>query len=112
MHKKNSLYSFLLSPLTFLVMFDRLSYSKYLFKYVILYVVFKLYLVIKQIIIKYVTIFNFFSKTNKSTAIIKKEWKEYLSVYSLHGSSTPTNWCHATGTGDARGRRFMWSTNC
>jgi hypothetical protein len=45
--KKNSLYSFLLSPLTFLVMFDRLSYSKYLFKYVILYVVFKLYLVIK-----------------------------------------------------------------
>jgi hypothetical protein len=56
------LHSFLLSLLTFSVIFDRLSYSKYLFKYVILYIVFKLYLIIKYIIIKYIIIFNFLIK--------------------------------------------------
>jgi hypothetical protein len=48
-------------------MFYRLSYLKYLFKYIILYVVFELYLVIKQIITKYIINFNFFNKTNGQT---------------------------------------------
>jgi hypothetical protein len=38
----------------FLFIFNYLSYLKYSFKYVKLYVVFDLYLVIKQIIIKYI----------------------------------------------------------
>jgi hypothetical protein len=63
----STLSIFLLSLLTFLIIFDPLSYLKYLFKYVILYVVFKLYLVIKQSIIKYIIIFNFFNNTNGQT---------------------------------------------
>jgi hypothetical protein len=54
-----SLHSFLLLRLIFFVMFDCSSYSKYLFKYVILYIVFELYLVIKQITTKYIINFNF-----------------------------------------------------
>jgi hypothetical protein len=48
-------------------MFDRSSYSEYLFKYIILEVVFELYIVTKQIIIKYIIIFNFFNKMNGQT---------------------------------------------
>jgi hypothetical protein len=39
-------------------MFNYLSYSKYLFKYIILYDVFNIYLVIKQIIIRYLIFLN------------------------------------------------------
>jgi hypothetical protein len=39
-------------------MFNYLSYLKYLFKYIILYDVFNIYLVIKQIIIKYLIFFK------------------------------------------------------
>jgi hypothetical protein len=48
-------------------MFDYSFYSKYYFKYVKLYVVFELYLVIKQIITKCIIIFIFFNKISSQT---------------------------------------------
>jgi hypothetical protein len=52
-------YFFIVALDFFFVMFDCSSYSKYLFKYVILYIVFELYLVIKQITTKYIINFKF-----------------------------------------------------
>jgi hypothetical protein len=47
----------LLSQLTFWIIFDCSSYSKYLLQYIILQVMVEIYLVIKQIIIKYIITF-------------------------------------------------------
>jgi hypothetical protein len=70
-------------------MLNYLSYLSYLFKYVILYVVFELYL-----LIKYIIIFNFLNKINgqmqfkKSTVTIKKIERvcgDTINIYSGQG---------------------------
>jgi hypothetical protein len=87
-------------------MFDHSCYLKYLFKYVILYVVFKLYLVIKQIITKYITIFKFFEQDKWSNVIQKVNGDKKKNG----GSSLFVNRCLAffTTLMVARGRETRW----
>jgi hypothetical protein len=61
-----------------LVTIDHSSCSEYLFKYIKLYAVFNLYLMIKQIITTYIIFFKHNSK--KLTATTKREQREYVAT--------------------------------